>query len=113
MKKTTLLLVFAFCLTFIGCGRIYGPVEEVKAFADEKEEVLSQMGKKLAANPTEAGLDEARKIFEAKKESLKVKKEAIKAAPQGMNADWRSLLMKTEARHQEMLRGMGVNACDS
>ncbi len=116
MKTTTLLLGLAFCLTFIGCGRIHGPVEQVNAFADEKEEVLSQMGKKLAANPTEAGFDEARKIFEAKKESLKAKKEAIKAAPQGFNADWRSLLMKTESRHREMLNDMGVKftvACSS
>jgi hypothetical protein len=101
---------------FIGCGRIYGPVEEVKAFADEKEDVISQMGKKLEANPTEAGVDEARKVFEAKKDSLKAKKEAIKAAPQGFNVDWRSLLMKTESRHDEMLRDIGIKfhvACGS
>jgi len=108
MKTITLLLVSAFCLTFIGCGRIYGPIEEVNAFADEKEEVLLQMGKKLEANPTEAGVDEARKVFEAKKDSLKAKKEAIKAAPQGINNDWYSLLLKTESRHNEMLRGIGV-----
>lgn len=116
MKRIKLLLVFAFCLTLIGCGRINGPVEEVKAFADEKEEVLSQMGKKLEGNPTEAGVDDARQEFEAKKESLKTKKEAIKAAPQGFNADWQSLLMKTESRHDEMLRGIGVKftvACNS
>jgi hypothetical protein len=108
MRKNSLLLVLAFCLMFIGCGRINGPVEEVKAFADEKEDVISQMGKKLEANPTEAGVDEARKVFEAKKDSLKAKKEAIKAAPQGFNKDWQSLLMKTESRHDEMLRGIGV-----
>ncbi len=116
MKTVTLLLVFAFCLTFIGCARIHGPVEEVKAFADEKEEVLSQMGKKLEANPTEVGVDEARKVFEAKKDSLKAKKEAIKAAPQGFNADWQSLLWKTESRHKEMLSAMAVKfkvACSS
>jgi hypothetical protein len=108
MKKFSLLLVLAFCLMFIGCGRINGPVEEVKAFADEKEDVLSQMAKKLEANPTEAGVDEARQIFEAKKDSLKAKKEAIKAAPQGINADWQSLLMKTESRHSEMLNGIAI-----
>ncbi len=101
-------MVFAFSLTFIGCGRIYGPVDEVKAFADEKEEAISQMGKKLEANPTEAGVDEARKIFEAKKGSLQAKKEAIKAAPQGINNDWYSLLLKTEARHNEMLNDIGI-----
>lgn len=108
MKKVTLLLVLAFCLTFIGCGRIYGPVEEVKAFADETEEVISEMGKKLEANPTEAGVDEARKILDAKKESLKAKKEAISAAPQGFNGDWLTLLFATENRHREMMEGIGI-----
>lgn len=116
MKKISLLLVSTFCLLFLGCGRIYGPVEEVNAFADEKEDVISQMGKRLEANPTEAGVDEARKVFEAKKDSLKAKKEAIKAAPEGFNKDWYSLLLKTEARHDEMLRDIGIKfslACRS
>jgi hypothetical protein len=103
MKTITLLLVFAFSLTLISCGRIYGPVEEAKGFADEKEEVLTQMSKTLETNPTEAGVDEARKIFEAHKGSLKAKRDAIKAAPQGMNSDWSTFLSKTEARHNEML----------
>ena len=108
MKEITVLLVLAFCLTIVGCKRIYGPVEEVNAFADEKEEVLSQMSKTLEANPTEAGVDEARKIFEAKKESLKAKRDAINAAPQGINGDWLSLLNKTEARHDEMLSAIAT-----
>jgi hypothetical protein len=108
MKTLILILVSAFCLILFGCGRIYGPVEEVKAFADEKEAIILQMGKKLEANPSEAGIDEARKIFAAKKDSLKAKKEAIETAPQGYNKDWYSLLLKTEARHDEMLNGIGI-----
>jgi hypothetical protein len=108
MKKIIILFLFAICLTFAGCGRINGPVKEVNAFADEKEDVLSQFSKILEANPTEAGVDEARKIFEAKKDSLKAKKEAIDAAPQGINSDWRSLLVKTEDRHDEMLQTISV-----
>lgn len=116
MKIVTLLLVLAFCLTFVGCGRVYGPVEEVKAFAEEKEEVISQMGKTLEANPTEAGIDEARKIFSARKNSLEAKKEAINSAPQGFNRDWATLLNKTQARHDEMLDAIGLKftvACSS
>ncbi len=108
MKNTSLLLVMALSLIFIGCGVIHGPAEEVRAFADEKEDVISQMGKRLEANPTAAGVDDATKVFEAKKDSLKGKKEAIKAASQGFNKDWQSLLMKTEARHEEMLSDIGV-----
>jgi hypothetical protein len=108
MKTLTLILVSAFCLIFVGCGRIYGPVDQVKAFADEKEDVILQISKKLEANPTEAGIDEARKILAAKKDRLKAQKEAIEAAPQGFNNDWYSLLLKTEARHDEMLNDIGI-----
>ncbi|HKP36817.1 MAG TPA: hypothetical protein VJT71_08155 [Pyrinomonadaceae bacterium] len=107
MKKTSVFSL-ALCLLFIGCGTIYGPVKEAQAFADEKEDVISQMAKTLAANPTEAGVGEARKIFEAKKDSLKAKREAIKSAPQGKNNDWYNQLMRTEARHEEMLRDIGT-----
>ena len=88
----------------------------MNAFADEKEAVLTEMSKKIAANPTEAGIDEARKVFEAKKDSIKTKKDDIKAAPEGMNKDWQSLLMKTESRHRDMLFNMVVSlkaACGS
>lgn len=103
MKTITVILGVAFCLTLIACQRIYGPVEEAKRLADEKEDVLTQIGKTLETNPTEAGVDEARKIFEAHRESLKAKRDAIKAAPQGINSDWSTFLSKTEARHDEML----------
>ena len=86
MKRISLLLGFVLCSSLIGCERIYGPVVEANAFADKKEEVLSQMGKKLEANPTEAGVDEARTIFEAHKDSLIAKRDFLKTAPQGFNA---------------------------
>ncbi len=116
MKKNYFLLVFAVYFVMTGCGRINGPVDEVNAFAEEKEEVISQMGKELAADPTENGIDGARKVFESKKGSLRAKKEAIKSAPQGFNADWQSLLMDTESRHDKMLDDIGVKfrvACNS
>ena len=108
MRTITLLLVCAFCLTLIGCGKVYGPVAEAKALADEKEEVLTQISKKLEANPTAAGVDEARTIFEGHKESLKAKRDAVKTAPQGVNSDWSTLMSKTEARHDEMLEAINT-----
>lgn len=107
MKKTAFLLGLTVCLTAFGCKSIYGPVKEVRAFAEEKEEVISQMGKKLEANPTEAGVDEARKIFEAKKESLKAKRHAIDSAPKAANSDWMTELWRLEERHQQMLEAIG------
>jgi len=92
MKTVTLLSVVAFCAALVGCGRIYGPVEEVKAFIDAKDEVILQISKKVEAAPTEAGVDEARKVFEAKKADLKAKRDAIIQAPQGLNSDWNAML---------------------
>lgn len=109
MKTFGLLSLCVVCLALAACARISGPVHEANAFSEEKEAVLTEMTKKLAANPTEAGIDEARKVFEAKKDSLKAKKEAIKAAPQGMNNDWQTQLMRIEARHQGMLSDMVVD----
>jgi hypothetical protein len=108
MKTTTSLLLLAFCLTLLGCGRIYGPVEEAKALADDKEDVLTQISKALEANPTDAGVDAARKIFDARKAGLKAKRDAVKTAPQGINADWSTFLNKTEARHDEMLSAITI-----
>lgn len=109
MKFTSLLLFVVVCVMFVGCARISGPVEQVKAYVDEKEDTLVQMGKKLDANPGEVGFDDAKKVFESKKESLKAKKAAIESAPQGMNTDWQSLLRTTEARHEKMFSEMGTN----
>jgi tRNA A37 threonylcarbamoyladenosine dehydratase len=95
---------------------VYGPVELAKAFAEEKEEVITEMGKRLEANPTEAGVDEARKVFEAKKDSLRAKRNAIKTSPQGFNVDWQTVLSETEHRHEQMMDAIGIKlsiACHS
>lgn len=93
MRTVTLLSVLALCAGLAGCGRIYGPVEQVKTYIDAKEEVILQMGKKVEADPSEAGVAEARKVFEAKRADLKAKRDAINAAPKGMNSDWLTMLM--------------------
>ena len=75
MKATMLLLVLGICLASVGCR---GSVEATKAYLDEKDNLLLQISKTLEANPSEAGVDEARKMFEAKKGDLKAKYEAAK-----------------------------------
>ena len=75
MKTLVSLLVLVACLVLVGCK---GPVEEVKAFLNEKNDVLLQIANTLEANPTEAGVDEARKAFEAKKSDLEAKSAALK-----------------------------------
>jgi hypothetical protein len=75
MKATMLLLVLGICLASVGCR---GSVEATKAYLDERDNLLVQISKTLEANPSEAGVDEARKMFEAKKGDLKAKQEASK-----------------------------------
>lgn len=97
MRRTTLLSVLAFCLVSAGCGRIYGPVEEVKVFINEKQEAILEISKKLEANPTEAGVDEARKAFEARIDRLQAKKRAIREKPRGvLKADWIQQLVQSD-----------------
>ncbi|HUQ33028.1 MAG TPA: hypothetical protein VM095_12985 [Pyrinomonadaceae bacterium] len=76
MKTFALLSVLAFCLLFVGCNN--GGAEELKTFINEKGETILQMGKKIEENPTEAGVDEARKVFETKMESLKAQRDALR-----------------------------------
>ena len=75
MKATMLFLVLGICLLSVGCR---GSVEATKAYLDEKDNLLMQLSKTLEANPSEAGVDEARRMFEAKKGELKAKYEATK-----------------------------------
>ena len=83
MKTITLLLVLALCLVSISCKN---HAAEVTAFANEKSEVVTQMSQKIEANPTEAGIDEARKIFDARKTDLKAKWVVIQKANLDLNA---------------------------
>lgn len=74
MKTITLLLVLASCLVAVGCNR---HSKEVNTFITERSEVLGQMLDKIDASPNQAGIDEARKIFDARKADLKAKWDAI------------------------------------
>lgn len=98
MRVLVVVLGFAACSMLIACGRIYGPVKQVKALMEEKAEVISQIDKKIEESPNEAGVDAARKVFDASKDSLRKKRKAISDSPQGMNSDWQSMLWESDAR---------------
>jgi hypothetical protein len=76
----------AFCLVSVGCNR---HSKEVNTFITERNEVLGQMLDKIDASPNEAGIDEARKIFDARKADLKAKQDAM---PRGTNLSSDDLL---------------------
>lgn len=76
MKKVTLFLLVVFCLGLTGCSKD----AEIEAFITENHSVISDIVQKIDANPSEAGVDEAQKSFDAKKAGLKAKWDAIKGA---------------------------------
>ena len=76
MKKTALFLLVVFCLSLTACSKD----AEVNAFITENHAVIEEIVKKIDANPTEEGVDEAQKSFDAKKAGLKTKWDAIKDA---------------------------------
>lgn len=76
MKKVAVLFLVACCLALTGCSKD----AEVEAFITENNAVIKEIVAKIDANPTEAGVDEAQKVFEAKKAGLQSKWDAIKGA---------------------------------
>lgn len=76
MRKVTLFLLVVFCLGLVGCSKD----AEVQAFITELDTTTKEMVSKIDANPNSAGIDEAQKAFEAKKDSLKTKFDAFKDA---------------------------------
>ena len=110
MKTISLFLTLALCIAVIGCGRIHGPVKQVEALIEEKDAVLTEISKKIEQSPSLSGVAEARKIFDAKKESLKTKRKAIDDAPRGMNVDWQSLLWRSQDHDTQMFEEMRAKA---
>lgn len=76
MKKLTLLLILVCCFALAGCSKD----AEVEAFIVEFDKTTNEMVEKINSNPTSAGIDEAQKVFEAKKPVLKEKFDSFKNA---------------------------------
>jgi hypothetical protein len=114
MKIVALLLVLVFCLALTACS---GPVKEVNDFANAKDEVILEMGKKIEANPTEAGVDEARKVFESKKEDLKAKSAVVRDKVKGSHGDLLTKLLDSSMSNDKAFneirkKVVGNNAAD-
>jgi len=77
MKKIALFLLVVFCLGLTGCAN---KDAEVNAFMTENSVVIKDIVAKIDADPSEEGVAEAQKSFDAKKAGLKAKWDAIKDA---------------------------------
>ena len=69
-------LVVLFCLTFVGCSKD----AEINSFLTEWETATNEIVQKIDANPSSAGVDEARKTWDEKKAGLKAKWDNVKDA---------------------------------
>lgn len=104
MKTIILLLILTFFLFLVGCG----PSEEVKTFIFEKQGVIVEMSKKIEESPNEAGVDEARKVFEAKKESLMAKRDDLQRKNAKDYTDLRLKLGDSKVFDNKLLDNIGT-----
>ncbi|MEP6903282.1 MAG: hypothetical protein ABJA66_16260 [Actinomycetota bacterium] len=82
MKKVTIFITMVFCLAFAGCSNSNKDAE-VEAFITVQTAMVSEMIKKIDADPTTDGVDDARKVFDAKKAGVKEKRDALKTVREG------------------------------
>ena len=71
-------LLMSLCLVLAACG--FNKDSEVSAFITEFDAATNEIVAKIDANPSEAGVDEAQKAFDARKASLRSKFDAFKNA---------------------------------
>lgn len=100
MKKIALFLTVVFCLSLTACSKD----AEVQAFIAENNAVIKDIVAKIDADPSEKGVDEAQKSFDAKKDGLKTKWDAIKNARGAqVSADVQKKLNESVAADMKML----------
>lgn len=102
MKTTFLLgLLMALCLTLVGCG--LNKDAEITAFAGELEKTTNEMVAKIDASPTAKGVDEAQKVLDAKKDSIKKTVGEFKKATGYVSQDAQKKLNESMARTSKTL----------
>ena len=108
MRFTQLIAFLAVCFTGVGCAYIYGPREQVKAFANDKDDLILAISKKVEPAPNLAGVAEAQKLVDAKKDSLQAQRQAIYNANPGIISNWRSTLLDTQINDRKMFQTINL-----
>lgn len=98
MKTVALIAVLGVFMALLACG---GPVKELDDYINIQEEIILQMDKKIEANPTKAGVDEARKVYESKKDEFKAKCDAVNAKK--LSGDQTQRMMESAVTRGKML----------
>lgn len=106
--KSTLLLVLltALCFSLVGCG--LNKDAEVNAFAADLEKMTNEMASKIDSNPSEAGVDEAQKVLDAKKDSIKKTFTELKNATGYVSEDAKKKMMDSMERTSKVISGLGT-----
>lgn len=97
MKRIALFLVLVFSLALVACS---SGAKEVDDYIKLREEIILEMGKKIEANPTVAGVDEARKVYESKKDAMKTSCDAVSS--QKLSSDQTTKFINSSATFQQM-----------
>lgn len=105
MKFFVVLSLFAL-MGLSACSK--GPVKEVDDFVAAKDEIMSAWAKEMDANPTEAGVDNMRKIFESKKSELIAKKEAVLKISESLHGDSWGKLSDSQSMDRQMGSAMAA-----
>jgi len=99
LKRLLFVLLSAFCLTCVAC---HGAIKkEVNAYIGKKDELILQIGKIIEANPTNDGVEEARKQFEVKKPDLK--KERVELFQKDIPFEMTQMVMNSNVSDIHML----------
>lgn len=98
MKILILFVVISTCMTLLACG---GSDKELNDYITVHEETILQMDKKIEANPTKAGVEEARKVYESKKDDIKAKCAAVSS--KNLSSDQTQRMLDSAVARSKML----------
>lgn len=105
MKKVASFLLIACCICLAGCSRD----AEINAFIAECNSTTGEIVQKIDANPSAAGIDDAQKVFDGKKASLKAKLDGIKGVMEmQVSADVRKKLKETVMKNISDLKNVSA-----
>jgi len=104
--KIALGFIMMLCLAMAGCG--LNKDAEVDAFMNDLETTTKEMAAKIDANPTSAGVDEAQKVLDGKKDSLKKTFNELKNATGYVSQEAQKKLTDGMTRTQKVLSEMAT-----
>lgn len=98
--------IMMLCLAVVGCG--LNKDAEVDAFMNDLETTTKEMAAKIDANPSSAGVDEAQKVLDTRKDGLKKTFNELKNASGYVSQDAQKKLTDGMTRTQNILTEMAT-----